>query len=85
MTDVKETKELLIAVVRAGKLAIKLFKDGVDLSDAVAVVKAVADEDFRKCIADGAAGIENVPAEVKDIDVLEAGEILKALYEELQK
>lgn len=85
MTDVKESKELLIAFVRVGKLAVKLLGDGVDLSDAFALAKALADEEFRQALFDGVAGAQNIPSEMKDIDALEAAEILKALYEQIQK
>lgn len=85
MTDVKESKELLIALVKLGKLAAKQLGDGVDLSDAVALAKALADEDLRKAIVDGFSGLQGLPAEIKDIDAAEAVELLGALYAELQK
>ncbi|NBW83329.1 hypothetical protein EBR21_16395 [bacterium] len=85
MTEVKETKELLVALVKLGKLAAKQLGDGVDLSDAVAVAKALADEDFRRAILDGFAGIQDVPAEIKDVDAAEAIALVGVLYAELQK
>ena len=85
MTDVKETKELLVALVKLGKLAAKQFGDGVDLSDAVAIAKALADEDFRKAILYGFAGLQDVPAELKDVDAAEAIALVGVLYAELQK
>lgn len=85
MTDVKESKELLVALVKLGKLAAKQFGDGVDLSDAVAIVKALADEDFRKAIVDGFSGLQDVPAELKDVDAAEAIALIGVLYAEIQK
>ncbi|NBW11059.1 MAG: hypothetical protein EBR82_23810 [Caulobacteraceae bacterium] len=85
MTEVKETKELLVALVKLGKLAAKQLGDGVDLSDAVAVAKALADEEFRKAILDGFAGIQDVPAELKEVDAGEAIALIGVLYAELQK
>lgn len=85
MTDVKESKELLIAFVKLGKLAAKQFGDGVDLSDAIALAKAFADEEFRAAIVDGFTGLQNIPAEAKDIDAAEAVQLLGELYAELQK
>jgi hypothetical protein len=84
-TGVQETKELLVAAIRAGLFTIKLTKDGLDLSDGVAVIKALADEEFRKVIVDGAVGIEKVPAELKDIDAAEAVELLTLLLAEIKK
>lgn len=85
MTDVKETKELLIALVKLGKLAAKHFGDGVDLSDAVALAKALADEEFRSAIVEGFSGLQSVPAEAKDIDAAEAIALIGVLYAEIQK
>ena len=85
MTDVKETKELLVALVKLGKLAAKQLGDGVDLSDAVAIAKALADEDFRKCIVDGFSGLQGIKAELQDIDSGEAVELIGVLYAEIQK
>lgn len=85
MTDVKETKELLIALVKLGKLAAKQFGDGVDLSDAVAVAKAFANEEFRSALMAGFAGLESIPVEAKDIDAAEAIALLGVLYAEIQK
>lgn len=85
MTDVKESKELLVALVKLGKLAAKQLGDGVDLSDAVAIAKALADEDFRKALVDGFSGLQSVPAELKDIDAAEAIAMMGVLYAEIQK
>jgi len=85
MTDVKESKELLIALVKLGKLAAKQLGDGVDLSDAVAIAKALADEEFRSALMAGFAGLQGVPAELKDVDAAEAIELLGVLYAEIQK
>lgn len=85
MTDVKESKELLIALVKLGKLAAKQLGDGVDLSDAVAIAKALADEEFRKALVEGFAGLSAIPAEAKDLDAAEAVELLGVLYAEIQK
>jgi hypothetical protein len=85
MTDVKESKELLVALVKLGKLAAKQLGDGVDLTDAVAIAKALADEEFRKALVDGFSGLQSVPAELKDIDAAEAIALMGVLYAEIQK
>lgn len=85
MTDVKESKELLVALVKLGKLAAKQLGDGVDLTDVVAIAKALADEEFRTALVDGFSGLQSVPAELKDIDAAEAIALMGVLYAELQK
>jgi len=85
MTGIQESKELIIALVKLGKLAAKQLGDGVDLSDAVAIAKALADEEFRSCIVEGFSGLQSVPEELKDIDVEEAVQLIGVLYEEIKK
>ena len=85
MTDVKETKELLVAMVRVGKFVMKQAADGIDLSDGVALVKALADEDFRKDVFAGGAGIDQIPAELKDLSASEALELFDVILEQLKK
>jgi len=85
MTDVLETKQLLVALVRLGKLAAKQLGDGVDLQDGVALIKALSDNEFRKCLSDGFSGLQSVPEELKDIDAAEAVALIGLLYAELTK
>lgn len=85
MTDVKETKQLLVALVLLGKTIALVAKDGLDLSDAVALgSKLVSDEKFRDALVEGVKGIDQVPAELKDIAASEALELLGAVYEALK-
>jgi hypothetical protein len=85
MTDVKETKQALVALVLLGKAVAAAAKDGLDLSDAVALgSKLVSDEKFREALVEGVKGIDQVPAELKDIAASEALELLGAVYEALK-
>ena len=85
MTDVKETKQALVALVVLGKAVAALAKDGLDLSDAVALgSKLVSDAAFRDAIVEGAKGLDKVPEEIKDIAASEALELLGAVYEALK-
>ena len=85
MTDVKETKQALVALVVLGKAVASLAKDGLDLGDAVALgSKLVSDDKFRTALVEGVKGIDQVPAELKDIAASEALELLGAVYEALK-
>ena len=85
MTDVKETKQTLVALVLLGKTIALAAKDGLDLSDAVALgSKLVSDEKFREALVEGVKGLDQVPAELKDIAASEALELLGAVYEALR-
>ena len=85
MTDVHETKQALIALIKLGKTVAALAKDGLDLGDAVALgSKLVSDSAFREAIVEGVKGIDQVPAELKDLAASEALELLGAVYEALK-
>lgn len=85
MTDVKETKQVLVALVLLGKTIALAAKDGLDLSDAMALgSKLVSDEKFREALVEGVKGLDQVPAELKDIAASEALELLGAVYEALR-
>lgn len=84
--EVKESKEALVALVVLGKAVAELAKDGLDLSDGLALgSKFIADEKFRGALVEGIKGIDKVGAELKDIAASEALELLGAIYEELKK
>jgi len=85
MTDVKETKQALVALVILGKAVAELAKDGLDLSDAVSLgSKLVSDAAFRDALVEGVKGIDKVREEIKDIAASEALELLGAVYEALK-
>lgn len=73
---IKETKEVLVGLNEVTMLVAKHLKDGAQLTDIMAVI-----EDFKKdpeLIAKLEAARENiaaVPNEVKDVSLLEAGEL----------
>lgn len=74
---IKETKEALIGVNKLSILMMKRLKDGVGIDDAFAVYeKLKSDAEFRQALVDAYQGIEKVPAEVKDIDLSEAVELV---------
>lgn len=83
--DVKESKEAVIALVALGKVVAGLAKDGLDLSDAVALgSKIVADEAFRAKLLAGVAGLDKIVPELKDIAASEAIDLVEAIVHELR-
>lgn len=84
--EVKESKEALIALVVLGKAVAAAAKDGLDLSDALALgTKFVSDDKFRSAIVEGVKGLEKIGPELKDLAASEALDLLGAIYEELKK
>jgi hypothetical protein len=73
---VKELKEAILGLVVLGKAVAVLAKDGVDLSDAVALgQKFAADPAFKDKVLEAVKGIDQVPAEVKDLTLAEGLEL----------
>lgn len=77
MTGIQETKEAIKGIAELLVVVKDLAKDGIDLSDAVALgSKIVSDEAFRGALVKAVQGAQNIPAEVKDLDAAEVGELL---------
>ena len=77
MTGIQETKEAIKGIAELLVVVKDLAKDGIDLSDAVALgSKIVSDEAFRSALVNAVQGAQNIPAEIKDLDAAEVGELL---------
>jgi hypothetical protein len=77
MTGIQETKEAIKGIAELLVVVKDLAKDGIDLSDAVALgSKIVSDEAFRGALIKAVQGAQNIPAEIKDLDAAEVGELL---------
>ena len=78
-TGIKETKEVIVAVVVVKDAVTEIFKDGkVNLEDAQAVVKLAG---HAKTLTDAIEGLSLVKDELKDLDNAEAKELLLALVD----
>lgn len=74
--NTKETEEALVAVVTLGTVVLNLVKDGVQMSDAVALgTKLVTDSGFREALKAGADKIELVPSELAEVDMDDAAHL----------
>lgn len=83
--DVKESKEAVVALIGLGKVVAELAKDGLDISDAMALgSKLIADSAFRAKLLAGVQGLEKIPAELKDIAASEAIELIEAIVDEVK-
>ncbi len=83
--EVKETKELLVALVKLGKVVAAQAKDGLDVKDAGAIAMKIAgDEVFRNALIEAFSGAAQIPAEVKDISFEEGVSLALALIAELK-
>lgn len=74
---IEELKAVQIAANELSIFLINQLKDGIQLTDAVAVFeKIVSDADFKAKILAAAEGISKVPAEIKDLTLPEAAELI---------
>ena len=77
MAGIEETKEAIKGIAELLVVVKDLAKDGIDLSDAVALgSKIVSDEAFRGALVKAVQGAQNIPTEIKDLDASEVGELL---------
>lgn len=82
----KETKEAILALVVLGKFVVDRLKDGAQLDDAVALGTALLVEgDFKTVVMAGVQGIDQVPKEVKELDLADILELAKVLPDVLAK
>jgi hypothetical protein len=74
--SVKETKEVLVAGMEVGVFVCKRLSDGAGVDDFLAVLdKLKNDAEFKAVLEKAWEGKEKIPAEAKDIDLAEAGEL----------
>lgn len=81
---IKETKEAIQGSLVIVKEIAHLLKDGAQIQDLVDGFVAInSDPVKKKAIEDALAGIQEVPAEVKDIDLAEGAELAILLIREI--
>lgn len=81
---IKELKDLLLGILVITKVGANVLKDGAQLQDLVDGFSQLnGDPEKKKAIEDALAGIQEVPAEAKDIDLAEGVELLILIAEEL--
>jgi hypothetical protein len=79
--EIKETKELIIGLGEAGLLVGKIAKDKkVDFTD----IQHVMQMDFSKIMA-AAEGADKLKAEIQDLSLEEAKELLLLLVDQVTK
>ena len=77
--DIKEIKELMAVIKVLAVSGAKIGKDGkVGPSDLLVILELLKEVDTFKA---GFTGLKDLPSEVKDIDELEAGELLMSLFD----
>jgi hypothetical protein len=75
MAGIKETKEVVIAATDIAIAIVKQVKDGVQFSDALALAAALSSDPLKSEINDALSDINQVPAELKDLNAIEGIEL----------
>ncbi len=71
---IQETLEVLQAVNELSLVLVKNFKDGVQVSDAVAIVsQLLGDDDFKAKLNKAFENVSKVPAEIAEFGLDDAG------------
>lgn len=78
MADLKETKELINGVKLVGVAAKKIFKDGKVGADDLAILLPLLQQSEQ--LVSAFVGINEVQLEVKDLNLMEAQELLTELF-----
>lgn len=77
---IKETKEAVAGVMELAVLLAARLKDGVQLGDVVAVYDKLKDDaEFQAKLLAAYGGVGAVPAEVKDLDLMESVELVTVI------
>ena len=84
MSNVKESKEMLVGALALGLFLYSKFKDGVQGSDFVAIIqKFEQDPEFKAKIEAAYTDADNINVELKGIDLAGYLELGSALIKEL--
>lgn len=84
--DIEQTKELIVAIIGIIAVAIKYFRDGIQVSDfANIATELLTDKDFREKILRAFDGLSEIPQELRDLDIAEIIELLVASVKESGK
>lgn len=76
VAGIKETKELVVALGAIGPVLVKVLKDGVQATDAIALYnEIVANPAVKDAVLAAVDGIKLIPSELKDLSAVEIGEL----------
>lgn len=83
---IKDTKEALDGLNEVALEIVKVAKDGIQVHDAAAIVEVLLlKPEFKAKLVSAVEGIANVPAEIKDLDLMEGVELAKFEFDGVKK
>ncbi len=83
---IKELTELVEGVLCLSVVLLENFKDGVQASDFVSIMKKLeSDKEFRSLLMKSYDGMSEISVEIKDLDVSESAELFIVALRHLPK
>jgi len=77
---IRETKEMVTALMELSVCLIDVFKDGIQITDAMELWEKIGqDPVMKKKFAAALDGYRSIPAEIKDLDAAEGVELATCL------
>ena len=80
---IKETEEMILALLKIAQILAVQFKDGIQSTDALEIIKKVMTPELEKIVVDAYNGMNEIPAEIKDISLAEALDLFKVIAPEV--
>lgn len=81
---IKETKEAVVGLLKLTAVLAKLFKDGVQATDAAALLAEYqSNPELKSALEEAYKGVQEIPAEVKDLHIAEGVELAMAAMKEI--
>lgn len=80
---IKETQEVVIALLKIAKILAVQFHDGIQATDALEIIKKCMTPELEKLIVDAYNGMDQITEEVKDISLSEALDLIKVIAPEV--
>lgn len=74
---IKESKEMAKALLAISAILGSQFKDGLQATDAIEILKKCMTPELEKLIVDAYNGANQIPAEMKDLSLMEGLDLLK--------
>jgi hypothetical protein len=83
---IKETKEVLDGLNSVAEEIISVAKDGLQVKDAVQVVEdLIMKPEFKAKLVAAVDGINQIPAEIKDLDLAEGVQLVQFEYDGVKR
>lgn len=80
---IKETQEMILALLKITKILAVQFKDGIQATDALEIIKKVMTPELEKLIVEAYNGMDQITEEVKDVSLAEALDLIKIIAPEV--